>query len=419
MAVSIVVPPLGESIVEGTIVKWLKKEGEKVGKDEPVVEIMTDKINVELPSPEEGILVKILQEEGAVVPIGTQIGVLNGEGVAEIISKASVPASEVKEERPTVPIVESKTTVGPSVVSEAPKKRSSPAVRRLAREYNINIDEIQGTGGGGRVSKVDILKFIESRKGAPTPTPVGAPTPLVGERVTTPLGEEEVIPFTTVRKAIADHMIRSQQTSAHYTTIDEADMTGIVQFVKRNQKNIEEKFGVHLTYTPFIVKALILALKDFPLLNSSLNGDKLHLKKYYKIGIAVHREEGLIVPVLKNADQKNLLEITRELKDLGERARTNKLTLDEVQGGTFTITNAGMYGTIAATPIINQPQVGILGVNRIMERPVVRNGNIVISWMTNLSGTWDHRVVDGGVASQFLHRLVEYLEDPILWILNT
>jgi 2-oxoglutarate dehydrogenase E2 component (dihydrolipoamide succinyltransferase) len=421
MAVSIIVPPLGESIVEGTIVKWLKKEGEKVGKDEPVVEIMTDKINVELPAPEEGILVKILQDEGAVVPIGTHIAVLNGEGIADIISLAeTAPAMEGKEEV-LIPSLQPQTQVTAPAVTEAPaatsKKRSSPAVRRLAGEHGINIDDVPGTGGNGRVTKEDILKFIESRKGAPAPPTVSVPSTPVGESAATPLGEEEIIPFTAVRKMIADHMIRSKQTSAHYSTLDEADVTEIVNFVKENKKNVEEKYGVHLTYTPFIVKALVLALKDFPILNSSLDGDKLHLKKYYNIGIAVHRDEGLIVPVLKNADKKSLLEISREMKDLGERARTNKLNLDDVQGGTFTITNAGMFGTTAATPIISQPQVGILGVNQIREQPVVRDGKIVIRWMTTLSGTWDHRVVDGGLASQFLHRVVKYLENPLLWAL--
>jgi 2-oxoglutarate dehydrogenase E2 component (dihydrolipoamide succinyltransferase) len=421
MAVSIIVPPLGESIVEGTIVKWLKKEGEKVGKDEPVVEIMTDKINVELPSPEEGTLVKILQDEGAVVPIGTHIGVLNGEGAADIITQAeTAPVVEATEEEMIA--VPREIKVEPPIITEAPaepsKKRSSPAVRRLAKEHGINIDDVPGTGGGGRVTKEDILEFIESRKGAPAPSTAGAPAPPVGERAATPLGEEEVIPFTTVRKIIAEHMVRSKQTSAHYSTMDEADVTEIVNFVNENKNSIEEKYGVRLTYTPFFVKAVVFALKEFPLLNSSLDGDKLHLKKYYNIGIAVHRDEGLIVPVVKNADKKTVLEIARDMRDLGERAHSNKLNLDDVQGGTFTITNAGMFGTYAATPIISQPQVGILGVNQIKERPVVRNGEIVARWTTILSGTWDHRVVDGGLASIFLHRVVEYLENPILWALN-
>ena len=415
MAVSIVVPPLGESIVEGTIVKWLKKEGEKVGKDEPVVEIMTDKINVELPAPEAGILVKILQQEGTIVPIGTQIGVLNGEDAAELIAKASSIQLEEKEEI-TIPF---KSLVGSTVVEEETRTRSSPAVRRLAREHGINIDTVPGTGAGGRVTREDILKFIESRKGAPPlPPTVGAPTP-VGVRAVSPLGEEEIIPFTTARKAVAEHMIRSLATSAQYTTMEEADVTEIVHFVKANQKRIEEKYGAHLTYTTFFVKGVVLALKDFPFLNSTLDGDKLRLKKYYHIGIAVHRDEGLIVPVLKNADKKSLIEIAKELKLLGDGARANKLTPDQLQGGTFTITNAGMYGTMAATPIISQPQVGILGVNRIEERPVVRDGQITVRWMTTLSGSWDHRVVDGGLASQFLHRVVEYLESPLLWVLDS
>jgi len=435
MASNIVIPQMGESVVEATIGKWLKKEGDPVKKDEPVVEIMTDKINAEIPAHKSGVLGKILIGEGTVVPIGAEIGVLldsanepipekylkgNGGGVSAIHSGAPTPSAPSVAPAPSAPGVEEEDLKG---------VKTSPAVRRLAREHGIDLTQIKGTGGGGRITKEDVEAFIASGKKAPAmapsapgkapAAPSGPKQPIPSAPTTRPAGpREETVPYAGVRKVIGDHMVKSKQTAMHYTTFDDCDFSSLVELRSRMKPQILEKYGVNLTYLPFIIKAACFALKEFPVINASIMGDKIVYKKYYNIGVAVGRDSGLIVPVIKEADTKNVLQLAAEIATLSAKAHADKLTLDEIQGGTFTITNAGMFGAVASSPIINHPEVAILGVHMIQKRPVVRNDQIVIRDMMTFSLSLDHRLVDGHVGVQFLRRLIIYLENPWEWMMT-
>lgn len=436
MASNIVIPQMGESVVEATIGKWLKKEGDPVKKDEPVVEIMTDKINAEIPAHKSGILGKILIGEGTVVPIGAEIGVLldsanepipekylkgNGGGVSAIHSGVSSPVSSVPSAPASVPTVDEDDLKG---------VKTSPAVRRLAREHGIDLSQIKGTGGGGRITKEDVEAFLSSGRKAPamapsTPgkAPAAAPS---GSKQLIPSApssrssgpREETVPYAGVRKVIGDHMVKSKQTAIHYTTFDDCDFTSLVELRTRLKGQIQEKYGVNLTYLPFIIKAACFALKDFPVINASIMGDKIVYKKYYNIGVAVGRDSGLIVPVIKDADTKNVLQLAAEIAELSKKAHADKLTLGDIQGGTFSVTNAGMFGATASTPIINHPEVAILGVHMIQKRPVARNDEIVIRDMMTFSLSLDHRLVDGHIGVQFLRRLITYLESPWEWMMT-
>ncbi len=425
MEVKIVVPPLGESVVEGTIVKWLKNEGEKVKIDDPLVEVMTDKINVELPSPYNGVMKKHLIAPDTVVEIGTEIAILEVEGevaqskafqVKPDSGKEKIPVEQELKPPPeefvgTLAHHEQMGIHADKDAIEAGIKavHSSPIVRRLAREHFIDLRMVKGTHKNGRVSKDDVIKYINSRHAIDKWKPDFA---WPGAEL------EEIIPVTGVRKVIADHMVKSAFTIPHVTTYDECDMTKLVLWRKKYVTKIEEKHGVHITYMPFFIKAIIYAAKDFPWVNSTFEGENLHVKKYFNIGIAVGRNNSLIVPVVKNCEQKSILQLAKEMKDLGEKAMADKLSLNEITGGTFTITNAGMYGATASTPIIAHPQVAILGVHKITEKPVVREGEIVIRPILNFGLSFDHRVVDGSYAVQFLRRMIEYLEDPDSWLIG-
>jgi 2-oxoglutarate dehydrogenase complex dihydrolipoamide succinyltransferase (E2) component len=419
---------MGESVVEGTVGRWLKSEGEKISKDETVAEIMTDKINVELPAIEAGILGKILVDEGTVVPVGAEIGIILREGESlpkggdggmarPELAKEAAEKTEPKKPEP-------KAAPQPQPSAPAPatgEKRTSPVVRRLLREHNLNLDDIPATGANGRVTKQDVLNYIREGKAKPAPTaaPSAAPAPprepsaaYLG--TTAPHGEEQVErkPLEGVRKIIAEHMIKSKQTSAHVMTMDEVDLTELVRVREAKKEQWREATGVNITYLPFLAKAAIAALKEFPKVNASIDGDQIVYRKYYHIGMAVGRDEGLIVPVVKFADQKSIAQIAREMADLGARARQEKLLPDEIAGSTFTLTNAGMYGALASTPIINQPEVAIMGVHKIQKRPVVRDDQIVIRDMMYLTLSFDHRLIDGHTAVQFLRKVCERLEDP-------
>ncbi|MBI4364409.1 MAG: 2-oxo acid dehydrogenase subunit E2, partial [Candidatus Latescibacteria bacterium] len=307
-------------------------------------------------------------------------------------------------------------------------------VRKLAKEHDLDLSSIRGTGMGGRVTREDVLSYIESGKGAvPAPAAGAAPArPAFAPSAATPARpipvpsfagpgarEEEVVPLTNVRKKIAENMVRSRHTVAHCATWDDVDMTALVELRARLKEKVKSAYGVNLTYTPFIVKAVVRALKEYPVLNASMTESEARFKKYYNIGVAVHRDQGLIVPVVHDADRKNLLQLAQEIEDLGNRARAEKLSLNDIQGGTFTITNAGMFGATASTPIINHPEVGILGVHLIQERAVVRDHRVVVRWMMTLVLSFDHRLVDGTPAVQFLHRVKELLEDPESWLLDS
>lgn len=425
MDFKIVVPPLGESVVEGTIVKWLKQEGESIKVDEPLVEIMTDKINVEIPSPHEGVMKKHLVPPNTVVDVGAEIAILDikGEGIASKAFQTKPDSGQERIAPEQAPKAPPEEFVGATahhaqmgihadenaIAAGIEAVKSSPIVRRLAREHFIDLRLIKGTGKDGRVSKEDVLKYIEMRHTIDVKKP---------DFVWPEAEPEEIIPVTGVRKVIAEHMTRSAFTIPHVTTFDEADMSKLVDWRAKYVDKIEKQHGIRITYMPFFAKAIIYAAKDFPWINATFEGENLHVKKYFNIGMAVARQNSLIVPVVKHCEQKSILQLAKDMRELGDKANADKLTLNEITGGTITITNAGLYGATASTPIIAYPQVAILGVHMIQQKPVVRDGQIVIRPMLNFGLSFDHRVVDGGYAVQFLRRMIEYLEDPDSWLIG-
>ncbi|SYZ73121.1 Dihydrolipoamide acetyltransferase E2 component of pyruvate dehydrogenase complex [Candidatus Zixiibacteriota bacterium] len=425
MEYKVVVPPLGESVVEGTIVKWLKKEGDKIKIDDPIVEIMTDKINVEIPSPHDGVMKKHLVPIDTVVQIGAEIAIMEIEGTATVSKAFQTLPDSGKEVIPPeqdvkAPPEEFVGTVAhheqmgihadkDSIEAGIKAVKSSPIVRRLAREHFIDLRLVKGSGRDSRVSKEDIIKYINSRHQVDKKKP---------DFVFPDAEHEEIIPVTGVRKVIAEHMVKSAFSIPHVTTFDECDMTRVIEWRKTYVDKIEKTHGVRITYLPFMVKAIIFAAKEFPWLNATFEKDEMHIKKYFNIGMAVARNNSLIVPVVKHCEQKSILQIAREMKELADKANADKLSMDEISGGTFSITNAGIYGALGSTPIIAAPQVAILGVHKIVDKPVVRDGQIVVRPILNFGLSFDHRVIDGGYAVQFLRRMIEYLEDPDSWLLG-
>ena len=447
MPISIVVPQLGESVAEGTVSKWLKQVGDRVRKEEPLVEIQTDKINVEIPSPSEGTLQSITVPEGTTVLVGTEIGVLAGSGedagAAKPAAEAKPAAAKAQAAAPSAPppARAASTAVAPPPPAPAATpvpsgsnghgaedRNLSPAVRKIMREQNVSAQEIAsipGSGIAGRVTRDDLLEYLKRRTQRPSGVPAAAapaaagPLPSFLKAAVAPAAggpRTEVIPFTKVRKLIAENMVRAKHTAAHTHCFDEADMSAVVALRKEWAPKLEAQ-GVKLTYMPFFIKAAVFALKEFPWVNGEVKDDTLVVKHYYNIGIAVGREEkGLIVPNLKDCDRKNLMQIAGEVNDLAARARNERLKPDDIQDGTFSITNAGVYGAINSSPVINVPEVAILGVHKIVERAVVKDGAIVARPMMNLSIGFDHRVIDGELAVKFLRRVCELLERPeLLW----
>jgi 2-oxoglutarate dehydrogenase E2 component (dihydrolipoamide succinyltransferase) len=426
---------MGESVAEGTITKWLRKVGEPVGRDEPLFEISTDKVDAEIPSPAAGILSQILVKENETVAVNTVVAVIDGEGAAvaapaaeakeEFAAPAAAPAAEIP---PTPATTASVATAagGPSAPTAAAEVRSSPLVRRIAHDYQVDLTQVRGTGLGGRISKRDILAYVEQRQSAaagraaaahkpmvqPPPAPVQpAPSPA---RLA---GPTQVVPMTPMRRQIAEHMVASKRISAHVYSVFEVEMTKVVQARERQRDEFERKNGFKLTYTPFFVRAAVEAIQQIPVINSSVDGTNIIYKRDINVGIAVALETGLIVPVIKRAYEMNFLGIARAVQDLAERARTKRLSVEDVQGGTFTLTNPGSFGGLFGLPIINQPQVAILGVGTIEKRPVVRDDAIAIRAMAYLSLSYDHRVIDGAVAEKFLGRIKQILEnwdEPVL-----
>jgi 2-oxoglutarate dehydrogenase E2 component (dihydrolipoamide succinyltransferase) len=434
MAVDVVMPQMGESIAEGTISRWIKKVGEKVNRDEPLLEISTDKVDAEIPSPAAGVLVEILAKEGETVAVNSVVARIAAEG------EAAAPAPAKAEPAPTsapalvaaapappaapAPVAASAPAAAPvpaaETVEDRRRAKSSPLVRKIAAENDVDIARIAGSGLSGRVTKNDILSYIEQpRPAAPAVTaPVAAPAapapPLPPPAITFAPGERfRVEPMSVMRKKIADHMIASKRTSAHVSTVWELDFTEIDRLRRRNKESYAER-GAKLTFLPFIVHAIMRGLRQYPVLNASIDGDNVVYHNEINIGIAVALEWGLIVPVLRNADEKNILGLARAINDLGERARGKKLNPSEVQGGTFTITNPGIYGGLYGLPIINQPQVAILGVGGVKKRPVVIETDdgdaIAIRSMCHLSLTFDHRLIDGAVADQFMAEITKTIE---------
>ena len=420
MATNVIMPQMGESIAEGTITKWMKKVGERVERDEPLFEISTDKVDAEIPSPAAGILTQILVKENETVAINTVVAVVDGEGSVAAPKPAEATAPSAEAPAPPAP----SANVVPAPASQPASEetgdgedvRTSPLVRRIARENNVDLSEVKGSGLGGRVSKKDILDYIDQRRaGAPSATPqsTAAPAP-VAQPSPAPMvftGATQIVPMTPMRQKIAEHMVMSKHTSAHVYTLVEVEMTRVVGTRERFKKEFEERNGIKLTYTPFFVRACVEAIKELPIINSSLDGTNIIYKRDVNIGIAVALENGLIVPVIKRADEKNFLGVARSVQDLADRARTKRLSVDDVQGGTFTITNPGSFGGLFGLPIINQPQVAILGVGAIEKRPVVRDDAIAIRHMVYLSVSYDHRVIDGAVAERFMGKIRTILEN--------
>lgn len=451
MPTTIIVPQLGESVVEGTIGKWLKKVGDPIAKDEPIVEIITDKINIELPSPLAGTLGRITVAEGLVAQVGDELGVILAAGESLGASSgapsatAAAPAPSHAAPAPYTPAPSYAPASSATATLPAPSSidgiRLSPAVRKLVKEHGVEVAQIRGSGMGGRVTREDVLTHLDARKLAPgvpgamaapaispalaasamSSAPAARPLKAIPAAAAAPAGsrEEVVQPLTTLRKKIAENMSKARHTAAHCSVTDEVDMTALVELRARLKERVKADYGLNLTYMPFITKAVVRALKEYPVLNASITETEARFKKYYSIGMAVHRDQGLIVPILHDADKKSLLQIAAELEDLAARARAEKLTLNDIQGGTFTITNAGMFGATASQPVINVPEVGILGVHLIQERAVVRDHRIVVRWMMTLVLSFDHRLVDGTPAAQFLHRVKELLEDPESWLLDS
>ncbi len=453
MAISIVVPQLGESVAEGTVARWLKAVGDKVRKEEPIVEIQTDKINVEIPSPAEGTLTAIVVAEGTTVLVGTEIGTLAAANEAVVTADATVtvaaPAAAAAPARsaPVAPVAPVAATGAPAGGNGSTEEAGgghlddrtlSPAVRRLMREHDVTLAEmraLRGSGVAGRVTRDDLLAYVKQRTAAPAAPPAPIATSATGAAAPAPAGplpgflaasvaaggdgpREEIVTFTRVRKLIAENMVKAKHTAAHTHCFDEVDMSAIVALRTEWAPKLAGQ-GVKLTYMPFFIKAAVLALKEYPWMNGSVSpaGDAMVIKRYYNIGMAVGRgEKGLIVPNVKDCDRKNLVQIAGEVNDIAARARADRLTLDEIQGGTFSISNAGVFGAINSAPVINIPDVAILGVHKIVERPVVKHGQIVVAPVMNTVIGFDHRVVDGELAVKFLRRVCELLEKPeLLW----
>jgi 2-oxoglutarate dehydrogenase E2 component (dihydrolipoamide succinyltransferase) len=434
--VELIMPKMGESVAEATIIKWLKQEGDRIAADETVLEIATDKVDTEIPSTAEGVLVKRLFNEGDIVQVGKAIAIINTD------VNAAVAAPEVK-----APATAQTTTVqkelASSVIAEpvsvaknsSSGKFFSPLVRNIAKEENISATEleaIEGTGANGRVTKNDILAYIPN-KGKQTAAPVIESKPQVVQQaavinnvaahakpaISLNAGDE-VIEMDRMRKLIADHMVMSVQTSPHVTSFVEADVTNIVKWRDKVKGNFEKREGEKLTFTPIFIEALVKAIKDFPMINISLDGTKIIKRKNINIGMAAALPTGnLIVPVIKNADMLNLVGITKQVNDLANRARTGKLSPDDIQGGTYTISNVGSFGNVMGTPIINQPQVAIMAVGAIKKKPAVietKDGDLIgIRHFMYLSHSYDHRVVDGSLGGQFVRRVADYLEQ---WDVN-
>jgi 2-oxoglutarate dehydrogenase E2 component (dihydrolipoamide succinyltransferase) len=428
MKVDVIMPKMGESIQEGKILRWMKKPGDKIEKDESILEISTDKVDSEIPSPAPGILTKIVVPEGETVEVGTIIAVIETDASAAKV-EAAVPVSlqaSTDTHRPLDTIPRPTTEVGAKETISARQRESdrfySPLVRTIAKKEGIaleELDQIGGTGIKGRVTKKDVFDYLNTRSVKPVPPARHEPTlrraDLAELQKKYPAPLYQVVQMDNVQLKMAEHMVRSVQTSPHVEAVSECDVTSIVDFRAKNADRFERQEGFKLTFTPFFVDAAIRALKEFPLVNSSIEGDKIIMKSFINFGMAVASPSGLLVPVIKRADEKSFLALARDINDLAVRTRNKKLMPDEIQGGTFTITNYGVFGNIIGTPIINQPQVAILGVGAIKKRPVVvsdaeGNDTIAIRSIVYLTLAFDHRIIDGALGGQFLAKVVSNLE---------
>jgi pyruvate dehydrogenase E2 component (dihydrolipoamide acetyltransferase) len=451
--IDVVMPQMGESIVEGTLTKWLKKAGEHVERDEPLFEISTDKVDTEIPAPAAGVLKEVLVEEGKTVAISTVVGRIEegaGNGAsapaqaaapapaaakpAAVPSPAKAPSEDTKVQEPFVaeerkePVASSAGPYPiPAPEPQPPMPASdgplSPLVRKMAREYGIDLRQVKGTGAGGRISKQDLETYM-SAQGARTMAQANTPAPATPSSAAAPVApspaapmpraqapQARVEPMSIMRSRIAEHMLASKRTSAHVTTVHKTDVTKIAKLRDRHKAEFQQRYGYSLTYLPFVIAATVEAIHEFPVLNASIEGSNIIYHNEINIGIAVALENGLIVPVIRNADEKNVVGLQRSIVDLATRARSRQLKADEVQGGTFSITNFGSFGSVFATPIINQPQVAILGVGAVEKQPVVIDDAIAIRSVAYLALTFDHRLIDGALADQFTGKVKSILEN--------
>jgi 2-oxoglutarate dehydrogenase E2 component (dihydrolipoamide succinyltransferase) len=413
---------MGESIFEGTITKWLKKTGEKVQRDEPLFEISTDKVDAEIPAPASGVLQEIKVSEGNTVQVNTVVGVIgeaSGSTASAAPAKTAAPtAAAPAAASPVSPKTSAPTPPAPVPASDdedASDVRSSPLVRKLAREHNVDLAKVSGTGTGGRVTKQDVLDFVERGVSAPAAAPT-APAPRQAGTPAPAVIPGDLVPMSQMRKIISQRMIESRRTSAHVHCMFEVDLTRIVNLRNKLKNGFEQRHGARLTFMPFFVRAAIIALQQYPIVNSSLEGDNIRYHKHVNAGIAVALDWGLIVPVLKSADELNFLGLQRGITDLGERSRTKKLMPADVEGSTFTITNPGQFGAVFGLPIINQPNVAIMGVGGITKQPMVitdKDGadSIAVRSVVHLTLGYDHRIIDGAVADQFMLVVKKALEN--------
>ena len=425
MSEKILVPTLGESITEATVVKWLKSRGESVGTDEPIVELETDKVNLEVPSPVDGILSEINAKDGQVVEVGTILGLvtdgktktpkkevtkqkqtiekpaeINKRGLElfdnNIVKLGKSPVAKKNEEQPLV--LNNEVATESKISKDESKQTLSPAVRKIVKEKNIDTKNISGSGKEGRILKGDIINLMGS-------------TPKPSDRKAQ-YGQEERIRMTRLRMTIAKRLKQAQETAAILTTFNEVDMSSIIQMRKDHQEDFKNRFGIKLGFMSFFVKACIVGLKNFPAINAEIDNEEIVYKNYYNISFAVGTDKGLVVPVIKNADELSFANIEKNIKSISEKARDGKLTVEDLQGGTFTISNGGVYGSMLSTPILNTPQSGVLGMHNVVERPVAINGEIMIKPIMYLALSYDHRIIDGKDSVSFLKCIKENLEDP-------
>jgi pyruvate dehydrogenase E2 component (dihydrolipoamide acetyltransferase) len=429
MPTDIIMPQMGESIVEGTITKWLKKPGDKVQRDEPLFEISTDKVDAEIPAPASGVLQEIKVTEGTTVGVNTVVGTIAVDGEAAATKSAPAPAKSApaapapaaKEEKaPTPPPLPAPAASAQD--EDAEEARSSPLVRKIAREHGVSLSQITGTGLGGRITKQDIMQFIENQGStqpvSTTPSPAQPAAAAPAPRPATPAPVAypgDLVPMSNMRRLIAKHMIESRRTSAHVHCMYEVDFTRIVNLRAKLKSGFEQRHGARLTFMPFFVRAAVIALQQWPIINANIEGDNIRYHRQINMGIAVALDWGLIVPVLKNAGDLNFLGLQRGITDLGERARNKKLKPEDVEGSTFTITNPGQFGAVFGLPIINQPNSAIMGVGGITKQPMVitdKDGNdsIAIRSVVHLTLGYDHRLIDGAVADQFMAQVKKNLE---------
>lgn len=409
MATNITVPALGESVVEATIARWLKQEGDAVKAGEAVVELETDKVDLEVPAEKDGVLSKIARQAGEDVQIGDVLGLIEEgaaatDGAAKMNAAPQEPAPP-RETPPAIPTQESTPT------APAKEERATPVAKRMAAEQGVDLGAVSGAGPGGRVTRQDVETYVRTQQQPVTPPPAPAAPPAAPQSTADARGETRER-MSRRRRTIAERLVQAQQTAAMLTTFNEIDMSAVMELRKRRNDQFEKRHGIKVGFMSFFTKAVIGALKAFPPLNAEIQGDEIVLKHYYDIGIAVGAEEGLVVPVLRNADRMSFADIERSIKEVAQKVQKGALSVEDLRGGTFTITNGGVFGSLLSTPILNPPQVAILGMHKIEERPIALNGQVVIRPMMYVALSYDHRIVDGREAVQFLVKVKELVEDP-------